>query len=156
MCSRLTFVISVVLVLAMASVVPAAVCTWEGNKDTNWYDPLNWANNHNPGPGDSVVIYPAANIPIIVDGSNDIDVNLGGGGRVLKGPVYDKSADMSMEIASGTVLINGEWRIVYDEDDIGTGIGTVTISGGDVTLNGKFMSGEEHSDYCIINFTGGQ
>jgi hypothetical protein len=149
-------VISVVLVLAMASVVPAAVCTWEGNKDTNWYDPLNWANNHNPGPGDSVVIYPAANIPIIVDGSNDIDVNLGGGGRVLKGPVYDKSADMSMEIASGTVLINGEWRIVYDEDDIGTGIGTVTISGGDVTLNGKFMSGEEHSDYCIINFTGGQ
>ncbi|MHC4060094.1 MAG: LamG domain-containing protein [Planctomycetota bacterium] len=155
MWSKLTFVISVVLVLAMASVVPARNCIWTGNQSTSWYDPLNWANGNVPEPGDQAEISSFTTyIPIIVDDACDIDVNIGAGGaRQLKGPAFESDSAMSMEIASGTVIIIGEWRI----QDGGDGIGTVTISDGNVTIRGGGLTGcDNEGDYSIVNFTGGQ
>ncbi|MHC4676770.1 MAG: hypothetical protein ACYTBZ_30160, partial [Planctomycetota bacterium] len=153
MCRKLNLLTAVVLVLAMAGVVPADTSKWKGTQSTSWYDPLNWSGGV-PEPNDNVEIpYVSTNIPIIVDTVAEIDVNIGfGGGRQLKGPAWDSDSNMSMEIQSGTFYLNGNWRI----QDGASGIGTVTISGGDVTINGHLTGCDDPGDYSIINFTGGQ
>ena len=139
--SKLSFIIGVLAVLAMACGAYGA--TWTGDGDgTSWNDANNWDALAVPGKDDQVDMSTPERGPII-----DVDVEC----SVVHGPVWDTDTPMVLDIIEGNVRLNGTWRFAEG----GTGIGTVNISGGSVSIGGDFRWGDSEGSYGIVNISGG-
>lgn len=106
-----------------------ATCTWTGSTSTDWSDPGNWSNcnSSQPQAGDTVIVPTAANQPTITTTApttgavSTITVNSGG----------------KLTVATGGALNTNSGPVINAGGEIEVAGGTVTVSTGNLALNGK-------------------
>lgn len=64
MTKKVLFLLSILAICA-ANNAHAVTCTWTGQQNTDWFNPMNWSCGQVPGATDSVILATTANIPVL-------------------------------------------------------------------------------------------
>jgi hypothetical protein len=136
------FLVSLVLLLASVNSASADTHTWTNNYPWSvlWDDAPNWDPAGVPGASDEAFINPPPERGPVID----CDVNVGD----IHGPRWDSDSNQVMNIAGGTVVVNGEW--VWCNS--GSGTGTINISGSPNITIDQWLSGI-YSGTGILNIS---
>ena len=119
----------------------AAQTFWTGAVSNSWDNPFNWSTALVPGPGDSVVIQPAANQPssFIFDPSagslsilNGAELTLSAGFDLTVGGNLWILGDLTVSSPSSEIVVGANWT---NDGDFDAGGATVELAGNGL-LNG--------------------
>ncbi|MHC4648420.1 MAG: hypothetical protein ACYTBJ_23420 [Planctomycetota bacterium] len=121
---KLSFIISILLALALVRGASAVTWTNADPNDDLWSTPGNWDGGVPTGPDDGDTAQldnPDVNGPLIRDGIDAVCVR-------MKGPGYSIPPGSDITITGGTLTFGRYWRVGF-----GPGAGIVNMSGGIVT-----------------------